>query len=173
MQKLRCPHLLVVGIARHPHAVKRRISKKKFIRRTCVKPFIKCVNQNHVMPTRFVVNDFEEIKELKEESIKGKANRKELKKSWKGILSEKYRSLPDAKTNEKAGNIRFFYSRLRFWFQSYLNIRLWWHIHTHAYLSMLNKLTGIAQVSQMRSLSLSNMLISTICMPILSYNLSV
>ena len=71
IQKYRYPHLLVTGIARNPRQVKRSINKKKFIKRTGVKPFIKCVNQNHVMPTRFVVNDFD-LKEIKEENLKTK-----------------------------------------------------------------------------------------------------
>lgn len=63
-QKLKFPHLLVVGIARNPRNVKRRINKKKFIKKTGVKPFLKNVNQNHVMPTRFMIKDFD-FKELK------------------------------------------------------------------------------------------------------------
>jgi hypothetical protein len=70
-QKHRFPHLLVVGIARNPRQVKRSINKKKFIKKTGVKPFVKYVNQNHVMPTRFVANDFD-FKELKEETLKTK-----------------------------------------------------------------------------------------------------
>jgi hypothetical protein len=61
--------LLIVGIARNPRSVKRSINKKKFIKRTGVKSFIKIVNQNHVIPTRFVVNDFD-LKEVKEDNIK-------------------------------------------------------------------------------------------------------
>lgn len=74
MQKYRYPHLLLVGIARNPRKVKRSINKKKFIKRTGVKPFIKCVNQNHVMPTRFIVNDFD-VKDIKEENLKTKDSR--------------------------------------------------------------------------------------------------
>lgn len=69
MQKYRFPHLLVAGIARNPRNIKRRINKKKFIKKTGVKTFLKHVNQNHVMPTRFVVNDFE-FKDLKDETLK-------------------------------------------------------------------------------------------------------
>ena len=61
--------MLVAGIARNPRNIKRKINKKKFIKRTGVKPFVKHVNQNHVIPTRFVVNDFD-FKELKEETLK-------------------------------------------------------------------------------------------------------
>ena len=31
------------------------MSKKKILKKTNIKPFIKCVNLNHLMPTRYVV----------------------------------------------------------------------------------------------------------------------
>lgn len=69
MQKHKFPHLFVVGVARNPRNVKRQINKKKFIKKTGVKPFVKFVNQNHVIPTRFVVNDFD-FKDLKVDALK-------------------------------------------------------------------------------------------------------
>ncbi len=65
------------------------------------------------MPTRFVVNDFD-LKDVKEDNIKTLEARAALKKTWKTNLTNKYRNLPDLKTNDKAGNIRFFYNKLRF-----------------------------------------------------------
>ena len=102
-----------MGIARNPRQVKRSINKKKFIKRTGVKPFVKCVNQNHVMPTRFVVNDFD-LKELKEESLKSGESRAEIKKALRSKFTETYRKQPDAKTSDKSQHIRFFFNRLRF-----------------------------------------------------------
>ncbi len=113
MQKHRFPHLLILGIARNPRTVKRSISKKKFIKRTGVKSFIKVVNQNHVIPTRFVVNDFD-LKDIKEDNVKTVEARTAMKKTWKTQLSNTYRNLPDVKTNEKAPHVRFFFSKLRF-----------------------------------------------------------
>ncbi|MCL4166670.1 UNVERIFIED_CONTAM: hypothetical protein GTU68_002001, partial [Idotea baltica] len=107
------PHLLVVGIARNPQSVKRRINKKKFIKKTGVKPFLKNVNQNHVMPTRFVVNDFE-LKDLKEESGKNTEAKGPILKAVRKQFSEAYRNLPAAKDSDKAAHTRFFFSRLRF-----------------------------------------------------------
>lgn len=69
------------------------------------------------MPTRFVVNDFD-LKDVKEDNIKTLEARAALKKTWKTNLTNQYRNLPDPKTNDKAGNIRFFYNKLRFWFKS-------------------------------------------------------
>ena len=113
MQKHRFPHLLVAGIARNPQRVKRAINKKKFIKKTGVKPFVKYVNQGHVMPTRFLVNDFD-FKEVKDENLKNKEARVALKKNIRKSFSEAYRNLPNPKTNEKATHVKFFFSRLRF-----------------------------------------------------------
>ena len=103
----------MVGIARNPRSVKRRINKKKFIKRTGVKPFVKNINQNHVIPTRFLVNDFD-FKDLKEENIKTAESRLAARKEIRKRFSETYRNLPSAKTNDKAHNVKFFFSRLRF-----------------------------------------------------------
>eukprot|EP00178_Gracilaria_changii_P019423 TRINITY_DN56313_c0_g1_i1.p1 TRINITY_DN56313_c0_g1~~TRINITY_DN56313_c0_g1_i1.p1 ORF type:complete len:112 (-),score=12.25 TRINITY_DN56313_c0_g1_i1:138-473(-) len=78
-KKLRFPHLLVAGIARNPRNVKRRINKKKFTKRTGVKPFVKLVNQNHVMPTRFVVNDFD-MKDIKDDGVRNAESRTAIRK---------------------------------------------------------------------------------------------
>ena len=102
-----------MGIARNPRKVKRSINKKKFIKRTGVKPFVKCVNQNHVMPTRFIVNEFD-VKDIKEESLKTNDSRAELKKALRKKLTDSYRNQPNPKSNDKAHNIRFFFNRLRF-----------------------------------------------------------
>ena len=104
---------MLVGIARNPKRVKRSINKKKLIKRTGVKPFVKCVNQNHVMPTRFVVNDFD-FKELKEENLKTAESRDELRKQFRKTMTDSYRNQPNPAQNDKAQHIRFFFSRLRF-----------------------------------------------------------
>ena len=56
---------LVVGVDRAPRDVKRRLGKKKFIRRTQVKTFVKFVNYNHLMPTRYTTSDID-VKDIKE-----------------------------------------------------------------------------------------------------------
>jgi len=112
-KKYRFPHLLIAGIAKNLRTVKRRINKKKFIKRTGVKTFIKHINQNHVMPTRFVVNDFD-FKDLKEDAIKTAEAKATARKELRKRFTETYRNLPNPKTNEKAHNVRYLFSRLRF-----------------------------------------------------------
>ena len=110
---MKFPHLLVVGIARNPRNVKRRINKKKFIKKTGVKPFLKNVNQNHVMPTRFTLKEFD-LKDLKEETAKSAEAKGPVLKEIRKRFTEAYRNLPDAKRSDKSVETKFFFSRLRF-----------------------------------------------------------
>merc|ERR1712226_502010 len=69
-------HCLVAGIRRAPHSLTRRMSK--------IKPFMKRVNYNHVMPTRYQVGDMDfkavNIGNFDGDVEKKKTNLKELKK---------------------------------------------------------------------------------------------
>ena len=47
-------HALVAGIEKYPLKVTKRMSKKKVSKRTRIKPFMKVLNYNHLMPTRYV-----------------------------------------------------------------------------------------------------------------------
>merc|ERR1719473_2061169 len=47
------PHALIAGIDRHPRKVHKKMSKKRMDRKLKIKPFIKYVNLNHLMPTRY------------------------------------------------------------------------------------------------------------------------
>jgi large subunit ribosomal protein L27e len=47
-------HALVAGIDRYPRKVTRSMNKKKVEKRTKVKPFVKVLNFNHLLPTRYV-----------------------------------------------------------------------------------------------------------------------
>merc|ERR1712093_446457 len=46
---------LVAGIERYPSKVTRRMGKKRVEKRSKVKPFIKQINYNHIMPTRYTL----------------------------------------------------------------------------------------------------------------------
>ena len=45
-------HALIAGIDRYPRKVTRKMGKKKIEKRNKIKPFVKVVNYNHLMPTR-------------------------------------------------------------------------------------------------------------------------
>jgi large subunit ribosomal protein L27e len=47
------PHALVVGVERYPLKVTSTMGVKRIAKRSKVKPFIKVLNYNHIMPTRY------------------------------------------------------------------------------------------------------------------------
>merc|ERR1719158_1972685 len=48
-------HCLVAGVARAPLKITKAMGKKKQSKRTKCKPFVKYVNYNHIMPTRYLI----------------------------------------------------------------------------------------------------------------------
>ena len=89
------PHALVAGVERYPLKVTKRMSKKKMERRSKVSPFIKMVNYNHILPTRFMVTgefakDGTELKSVvSEEKLNNKESRKNLKREVKKIFTDR------------------------------------------------------------------------------------
>merc|ERR1711866_28282 len=49
-------HALVAGIERYPRKVTKSMGKKKVAKRNKMKTFVKVVNFNHMMPTRYSVD---------------------------------------------------------------------------------------------------------------------
>ena len=47
------PHAIVAGVERAPLKVTKGMGAKKIAKKTKVKPFVKLVNYNHLMPTRY------------------------------------------------------------------------------------------------------------------------
>eukprot|EP01015_Nassula_variabilis_P002737 TRINITY_DN115_c0_g1_i6.p2 TRINITY_DN115_c0_g1~~TRINITY_DN115_c0_g1_i6.p2 ORF type:complete len:165 (+),score=50.23 TRINITY_DN115_c0_g1_i6:76-570(+) len=109
-------HCLVVGINRYPRKVTKRMNQKKIDKRTRVKPFIRYINYNHLMPTRYQVTgdlDFKNI--VPEEKLGKPEERAEVRKSLSVYLKDRYRNLPAAKgPNDKSTHTRFFFKKLRF-----------------------------------------------------------
>ncbi|ORY46541.1 hypothetical protein BCR33DRAFT_715593 [Rhizoclosmatium globosum] len=52
------PHAVIAGIERYPLKITKGMGQKKIAKRSKVKPFIKTVNYNHILPTRYVVLSF-------------------------------------------------------------------------------------------------------------------
>ena len=46
-------HALVAGIDRYPLKITKKMGKKRVAKRTRVKTFLKVLNYNHLMPTRY------------------------------------------------------------------------------------------------------------------------
>ena len=97
------PHALVAGIDRYPQKVTRRMSKVRVAKRSKVKPFIKTVNYNHLMPTRYTL-ELEGLKgAVSGETFKETSQREEAKTNVKKVLEERYTS----------GKNRWFFTPLR------------------------------------------------------------
>ncbi|KAI5798028.1 ribosomal L27e protein family-domain-containing protein [Peziza echinospora] len=97
-------HALVAGIERYPSKVTKRMSKKTVTKRSKVKPFIKAVNFNHIMPTRYTL-ELEGLKNIiSQDTFKEPSQREDAKKTIKKALEERYTS----------GKNRWFFQQLRF-----------------------------------------------------------
>merc|ERR1712189_93386 len=68
-------HALVAGIERYPRKVTKSMSKKKLTKRSRVKPFVKVVNYNHLMPTRYSVDVAVNKSVVNKESLKDAAGK--------------------------------------------------------------------------------------------------
>jgi large subunit ribosomal protein L27e len=111
------PHALVAGIERYPSSVTRRMSKARQQKRSKVKPFIKTINYNHLMPTRYTL-ELEGLKGvLTNDTFKEVSQREDAKKTVKKALEERYQS----------GKNRWFFTPLRE--SSPLSL----HTRTHSY----------------------------------------
>lgn len=98
------PHAVVVGIERGPLKVTRAHDEKKVAKRTKIKPFVKLVNYNHLMPTRYSL-DVESFKNaVTPDSLNEPSQREEAKKVVKKALEEKH----------QAGKNKWFFTKLNF-----------------------------------------------------------
>ena len=98
------PYALVAGIERYPSKVTRRMGKKRVEKRSKVKPFIKMINYNHLMPTRYTL-ELEGLKNvISNDTFKEVSQREDAKKNVKKALEERYLS----------GKNRWFFTPLRF-----------------------------------------------------------
>ena len=104
------PHALVAGIERHPKRVTRRMGKKRVARKSHIKPFLKAVNLTHLLPTRYVVKDFE-FEGINDAALTDKETRTDAKKSLRTLFEKKYLN---PTTDDKAEAPRFFFKKLRF-----------------------------------------------------------
>ncbi|CAG8826048.1 2085_t:CDS:1 [Cetraspora pellucida] len=97
-------HAIVAGIERYPLKVTKRMSQKRVVKRSRIKPFIKVINYKHLMPTRYTF-ELEDIKQIvNQECFKEPSQRVTAKKAVKKALQDRY----------KAGKNAWFFAKLRF-----------------------------------------------------------
>ncbi len=90
MKDHKFPHALVAGIVRYPLKVTKRMSSKRIEKRCKVKPFVKIINYNHLLPTRYLVAGELDLKSVvSEEKLGNKEEKKKMKLEVKKIFQEK------------------------------------------------------------------------------------
>eukprot|EP00746_Dinoflagellata_sp_MGD_P161600 gnl/MRDRNA2_/MRDRNA2_88806_c0_seq1.p1 gnl/MRDRNA2_/MRDRNA2_88806_c0~~gnl/MRDRNA2_/MRDRNA2_88806_c0_seq1.p1 ORF type:complete len:148 (+),score=49.89 gnl/MRDRNA2_/MRDRNA2_88806_c0_seq1:88-531(+) len=108
-------HALVAGVEKAPQKVTKRMSKKKITKRLRVKPFMKYVNYNHMMPTRYQIPAEIDAKAIvTDQQMDTSDGRIEAKKMFKKMLQEKFKSPPVDKTGKPSKDMLYLRSKLRF-----------------------------------------------------------
>lgn len=96
-------HCLVAGISKYPKKVIRKDSEKKTAKKSRVKAFIKLVNYNHIMPTRYTLDvDLKDV--VTTDCLLSRDKKVVAAKATKAKLEERF----------KTGKNRWFFSKLRF-----------------------------------------------------------
>ena len=108
-------HALVAGIEKAPMKVTKRMSQKKVQKRLRVKPFVRFVNFNHFIPTRYMLPTEIEPKSLvADEKMETPEGRKETKKNLANLLKEKFQNPTMEKSGKPSKDLAFFKKALRF-----------------------------------------------------------
>ncbi|XP_055623029.1 60S ribosomal protein L27 [Toxorhynchites rutilus septentrionalis] len=97
-------HALVAGIDRYPRRVTRRMSKARLHKRSKIKPFIKMLNYNHLMPTRYSVPDVNLDSKYSVKDLKDPVKRKKARFQIRVKFEDRH----------KSGKNKWFFQKLRF-----------------------------------------------------------
>lgn len=96
-------HCLVAGINKYPSKVIRKDSAKKTAKKSRVKAFVKLVNYQHLMPTRYTLDvDLKEVVTI--DALQSKDKKVTALKETKKKFEERF----------KTGKNRWFFTKLRF-----------------------------------------------------------
>ncbi|CAG8516238.1 2699_t:CDS:1 [Paraglomus occultum] len=97
-------HAIVAGIERYPLKITKKMGPRRIAKRSRIKVFIKQINYNHLMPTRYTF-ELENIKgAVNQETFKEVSQKEDAKKLIKKTLQERY----------KTGKHKWFFTKLRF-----------------------------------------------------------
>ena len=101
---------LVAGLKEGPRKVTKAMGKKKIEKNVGkIKPFIKDVNDNHCMPTRYQVDlDLQKVV-LGSDEINA-----DTRKSLRETFKQRYLNQNEAKSDKARNGTKFFYQKLRF-----------------------------------------------------------
>merc|ERR1719378_1696711 len=102
------PHALVAGVSKAPLKVHKNMGKKKVQKRSKCKSFVKYVNYNHLMPTRYVVpTEFDAKGLVTDAQMESHETKAEARKSIKAVLDEKFANIPLDKGGKQSRDIMF------------------------------------------------------------------
>ena len=109
-KKQKFPCALVAGMREGPRRVTRSMGKKKTEKNVSkIKPFIKFVNYNHIMPTRYTVSDIDLRTHVTPANMtkldKNEESRKEIKKLFEGRYLQR---------GKNTSGVQYFFHKLRF-----------------------------------------------------------
>ncbi|KNC84658.1 60S ribosomal protein L27 [Sphaeroforma arctica JP610] len=96
-------YAVVAGVSKYPLKIGKGMGQKKISKRSKVKPFVKIVNYNHLMPTRYTL-DVALDGVVSKEIVKDAAQRSAARKNVRKVLEERY----------KTGKNKWFFEKLRF-----------------------------------------------------------
>eukprot|EP00871_Galdieria_phlegrea_P002631 jgi/Galph1/3369/GphlegSOOS_G2047.1 len=98
-------HAVIVGVDKYPKKVTRKMNKEKIRKRSRLRPFVRVVNYNHIMPTRYTLDLVDSLKTAVPEEAKSNLTaRKKAKRNVHRVLKERYLT----------GKNRWFFTKLRF-----------------------------------------------------------
>lgn len=97
-------HALVAGIDKYPLKVTKSMGKKRVSKRSKIKTFVKIVNYNHLMPTRYSVDVPFNKTVVNKDILKDPSKRRRARTEVKTQLEERY----------KTGKNKWFFQKLRF-----------------------------------------------------------
>merc|ERR1711976_391779 len=80
-------HALVAGIDRYP----KKVTKKKVSKRSKIQPFLKVVNYNHMMPTRYSVDISFDKTNINKELLKDPMKKKKARNMVRTKFEERYK----------------------------------------------------------------------------------
>ena len=119
----RYPHAVVAGIEQYPRKITRAMEsnrsdatkKSKISKKSRVKPFVKHINLNHLMPTRYNLDLVAQLKgTLDDATLLDSEKLVRAKRQVKKSMEERYQHLDSGKSEKAQAGAQFFFRRLRF-----------------------------------------------------------
>lgn len=125
-------HCLVAGIERYPRRVIKKMSDERIKRRIAIKPFVKYVNFNHFMPTRYLISKFLKVSDISKkfdnyatskkegtvdknrDPLRNAEIKEEIKKTIKRIFQDNYKNLDLNDSSSEGLVAKFLFKPLRF-----------------------------------------------------------